>query len=112
MCVCVGVRCCEFKATGALTNAKYSLAKSQTSKYFINRHIISSIDENVAQATRDVEENVKLSYAEAVKTINMVTSPAKPSGVTRTALVHNDTNMRELQDRNERKNNLIIFEVP
>ena len=42
----------------------------------------------------------------------MVTPPANPSGVTGTALIHNDTNMRELQDRNECKNNLVIFGVP
>lgn len=110
---------CELKATGAVTNAKYSLGKSQTPEDFINQRIISSIDdalqamnEKVVQATKAVEENVKRSYAEAVKTINVVTPPANPSGVTGTALTHNDTNMRELQDRNERKNNLVIFGVP
>ena len=57
---------CELKATGAVTDAKYSLAKSQTPEDFINRRIILSIDnalqvmnEKVAQATRAVEDNVK-----------------------------------------------------
>ena len=110
---------CDDKAVGVLTNAKYKLGK-QSPESYLNERIVSEIDRAMStlhDKVREAETAMKTSYADIVKKFDSQlktladTNQAnnQPTGATASAP---DANLKELQDRQDRSKNLVVYGVP
>ena len=111
---------CEASAVGAVTNMKYKLGK-RSPEEFLNQKIIDQIDmaftafeSKIRNSATVVEETMKKSYADVVKKLDEKVEAqvviARPTALD--AQPNSDAHLRELQDRQERRENLIIFGIP